>query len=155
MPKGRKSTKRTEAPTDPVQAMLEELRSQKVLIEDMRSENRLTAETVNAKVDSLAQKLDDGLRESRERDALLEAAIRNVRTTLKADIVRVETTLKTDIVRVETTLKTDIVRVETTLKADIVRVETTLRADIARVEAKVDKLVPLEDRVATLERRLA
>ena len=35
------------------------------------------------------------------------------------------------------------------------RVEAALKADIARVEGKVDKLVPLEQRVAALEKRSA
>src|SRR5690242_13344114 len=67
------------------------LLAQKALIEEMRSENRLTAESVGAKVDTLAQQLDEGLREARERDAMLERAIRDVRISLKADIDRVET----------------------------------------------------------------
>jgi hypothetical protein len=118
MPKGKKPIQPTDssAVSVAVEAFKQELRHQTaILLEDIRSQNKLTAESVSVKVDALAQELRDGLRESRDRDALLESAVRSART-------------------------------------DLNRVETGLKSDIKRVEVKVDRLVPLEERVAALER---
>ncbi len=101
MPPKKGTGKRTQRPDDTT--------AWQVILERIEAHDRMTIEAVNSRSDALERKIDAELRESRERDSLLEAAIRSLRADLKSDV--------------------------------------------ARVEAKVDKLVPLEERVTTLERR--
>jgi chromosome segregation ATPase len=152
--------------------MLDELRSQKVLIEAMRSENRLTAESAGARADSLEQELREQGVASRDRDAMLEDAIRDLRKSLKADIARVDAkvdrvdakvgTVEAKLVAVDAkvaTLDAKVVAVDAkvaTLDAKVVAVDAKvdrLDAKVVAVDAKVDQLVPLDERVAALERR--
>jgi uncharacterized protein involved in exopolysaccharide biosynthesis len=97
---------------DPLETVLHALQSQKALIEERRSENRLTLEAVHTTHHRLGEQLEDVKREMRQRLDVLETVAR----THSGDI-------------------------------------RSLKTDVARVEAKVDKLVPLEDRVVALERR--
>jgi hypothetical protein len=61
-----------------------------VILEEIKSQNRATIEAVESRADALERKIDDGMRESRERDAMLAAAIQSLRVDLKTDIAHAD-----------------------------------------------------------------
>jgi hypothetical protein len=104
MPAKKRPPQPPDRPGDPLETVLHALQSQKALIEEMRSENRITLEAVH----TTHHRLGEQIRELREQsDARFDVTIAALRD---------------------------------------------LRARVGSIEAKVDKLVPLEERVAALER---
>lgn len=134
-----------------------------VILEDIRSQNRATMEALEVVHVSLSQRIDRLDRDSRERDATLEFAVRGLRgdvQVLQSDVRE----LKTDVA----VLKTDVAE----LKGDVAELKGDVRELKGQVGAlqvqtgelqqqgrtlteKVDGLGRLEGRVAALEQRPA
>src|SRR5262249_5756535 len=77
------SKKPPRQPEPPWQAVLERLDSHSVLLEDMRSQNRLTIEAVEATRMALEQRIDRLERETSARDVVLEAGLRDVKLEVR------------------------------------------------------------------------
>lgn len=99
-----------------------------VILEGIHSDNRATIEAVHATRKALEERIDRSDRESRDRDAVLEAAIRGNSSDIRG-------------------LRNDVDGLKTTVGA--------LDGRLARVENKVDTLITFEERLAALERRRA
>ena len=66
-----------------LRAQRDEIRSHSVILEDMRSQNRITIEAVEAFRQALEERIDRMDQESRSRDAILELAIRDLKITVQ------------------------------------------------------------------------
>jgi phage shock protein A len=119
------------------------------ILEDIRSDNRATMEAVQGSEARLARQAVDFKLEIDGRLDVITTAVQHLRTDvngLRTDV----NGLRTDVNGLQTevtSLRTDVNGLQTEV--------TSLRTDVMRIEGKVDKLVPLEDRVAALERRRA
>jgi chromosome segregation ATPase len=127
-----------------------------VILEDIRSQNRATMEALEVVHVSLSQRIDRLDRDSRERDATLEFAVRGLRgdvQVLQSDVRE----LKTDVAE----LKTDVAELKVDvreLKGQVgaLQVQTgELQEQGRTLTEKVDGLGRLEGRVAALEQRPA
>jgi len=124
MPKGKNPSLRNVL--DEVRAGQEQIRGHGVILEDIRSQNRATIEAVEATRAALEEKIDRVDRESRERDLVLEAAVRDLRKTVEQN------------------------------SADIRQNTADIRqnsAEIRSLGARVEALGPLDQRISALERR--
>ncbi|MCM2258606.1 MAG: hypothetical protein NDJ94_23490 [Vicinamibacteria bacterium] len=110
-----------------------------MILEEMRSQNRLTIEAVEATRVVLEGRLDRIERESRDRDGLLGLAIGELRTTME----RNDRESRDRDNGLELALR------ETRVDLRVVQ------AQGLELSAKVDALTRIESRVAALERRLA
>ena len=111
------------------------LKAQKALIEEMRAENRLTAESVGVTIGQLETRMYGHFDQIGSRLNALERLGR----AHSDDVARIETKVAH--------IETKVAHIETDV--------AELKTHAARIEAKVDKLAPLEERVAALERRRA
>jgi hypothetical protein len=74
-------------PAPSLHAVLTEMRSHGVILEDIRSQNRATIEAVEATRAALEERIDRGDRDSQARDSVLEAAIGDLRKTVEQNSV--------------------------------------------------------------------
>lgn len=79
------SKKRTPEPS--LQMIVDEMRSHSVILEDMRSQNRMTIEAVEASRLVLEQRIERLDQETRARDASLELAVRNLHVSVQQNTV--------------------------------------------------------------------
>ncbi|HEY8148603.1 MAG TPA: hypothetical protein VIK51_06835 [Vicinamibacteria bacterium] len=89
---------------DELRGNQEQIRGHGVILEDIRSQNRATIEAVEATRAALEERIDRVDRESRERDLVLEAAVRDLRKTVEqnsADIRQNSTDIRSLDARVE------------------------------------------------------
>ena len=111
-----------------LEVVLDEMRSHSIILDDMRAQNRVTIEAVESARHMLEQRIDRLERETRSRDAALEAAIRDLKVVVQQHTV-------------------DIRELQVGVRENSVDIR-----DLAR---KVDALARLEERVAALEKRTA
>ena len=124
MPKGKKPS--LQNVLDEVRVNQEQIRGHGVILEDIRSQNRATIEAVEATRAALEERIDRVDRDSRERDLVLEAAVRDLRKTVEQN------------------------------SADIRQNSTDIQqnsADIRSLSVRVEALGPLDQRISVLERR--
>jgi len=112
--------------TPSLEAILTEMRGHGIILEEMRSQNRATIEAVEASRGALEEKIDRADRESRERDAVLESAVRGLRKSVEKN-------------------STDIRRNGDDIGKN--------GEDIRSLAARVEVLGPLDQRISRLERR--
>jgi predicted RNase H-like nuclease (RuvC/YqgF family) len=118
-----------------------------ILLEDIRSQNRATIEAVltagertNARIDRVEQEMREGF-------TLLGVAVRQNSSDIR-ELKRDVSELKRDVSELKqdvSGLKQDV----SGLKTDVAR----LTVEMSVVSSKVDRLVPLEQRVIALENR--
>ena len=113
-----------------------------VILEDIRAQNRLTIETVEARHDEMRRELQNFRGEVRADMSVL-------RTIVQGQSIDIRD-LKNGLARVETKVQ----NIETRVENIATRVENT-ETRVQNIETKVDQLGAIDARVATLERRRA
>jgi chromosome segregation ATPase len=134
-----------------------------VILEDIRSQNRLTIETVDARHEEMRRELQNFRGEVRADISALRTIaqgqsidIRDLKTGLarvEAKVQNVETRVENIETRVENT-ETRVQNIETKVGNIETRVQN-IETKVGNIETKVDQLGAIEARVATLERRRA
>jgi len=117
-----------------------EMRGHGVILEDIRSQNRATIEAVQATRAALEEKIDQVDRDSKARDGVLEAAIRQNSKDIRKN--------SEDIRKNSDDIRTN---------SEDIRKNTedigTNSEDIRALATRVEALGPLDQRVSALERR--
>ena len=122
---------------------------QGIILEEIRSQNRVTIEAIEATRVALEAKIDQVDRDSNARDSVLEAAVRQNSTDIRmnsADIRKNSADIRKN--------STDIRKNSTDIQknSDDIRKNSE---DIRVLTARVEALGPLDHRVSAIERRLA
>lgn len=119
--------------------------SQTLLLENMRAQNRATIEAVEASRQALEQKIDTLTRDTNERIAILDTAIKHLAQESRSHDASLDVAIR----ELKVTVQQNSVDIRD-LKAGVQQNSIDLR-DLA---GKVEALTRLEERVAALERRL-
>jgi chromosome segregation ATPase len=145
-----------------------------VHVEDIKAQNRMTIEVVEAFRRTVEERFDHIESKRQQSEASLAAALRGVRVELGTKIEKVDVRLQSVETKVDN-LEVKVDRIDTRLQiveTKVEKIDTRLQvvetkvdrlevkvdridSRLQTVEAKVDTLVPLEGRVSALERRPA
>jgi chromosome segregation ATPase len=119
--------------------------SQTLLLEDMRAQNRATIEAVETSRQALEQKIDTLTRDTRERIAVLDAAIKHLAKEGRSHDASLDLAIRDLKVSVQEN-SVDIRDLKAGLQQNSI--------DVRELAGKVEALTRLEERIAALERRL-
>ena len=129
---------------------------QAIILEEIRSQNRVTIEAIEATRTALEAKIDQVDRDSKARDSVLEAAVRQNSTDIRKNSTDIRKN-STDIRKNSKDIRKNSADIEKN-SADIQRNSADIRKnseDIRVLTARVEALGPLDQRVSAIERRLA
>jgi chromosome segregation ATPase len=119
--------------------------SQTLLLEDMRAQNRATIEAVETSRQALEQKIDTLTRDTSERIAVLDAAIKHLAQEGRSHDASLDLAIRDLKVSVQEN-SVDIRDLKAGLQQNSI--------DVRELAGKVEALTRLEERIAALERRL-
>jgi hypothetical protein len=129
---------------------------QGIILEEIRSQNRVTIEAIEATRVALEVKIDQVDRDSKARDSVLEAAVRQNSTDIRTNSTDIRKN-SANIRKNSADIRKNSVDIQKN-SADIEKNSDGIRKnseDIRVLTARVEALGPLDQRVSAIERRLA